>query len=292
MLPVFRRSPVLGSVFLFPQLLLTLCFFIWPVLWVWRDAFYFVDPFGLHRQFAGLQNIIEVLSEPSYLQALKTTGLLVFGITSMTIILGFSLAMLLQQVSKGRAVYKMLLIWPYAVAPAIAAILWRFLLHPSFGWIQQILHFFNLEANYLVHPNTAICLVIGVAVWQQLSYNVMFFFVSLEALPKSLIEAAMLDGASVWQRFWRIRLPTLMPTVYFLALMNSLYAFFDTFPVIDILTSGGPGNRTTTLLYKLYKDGLVGMDWSSAAAQSLSFMVIVMLCSIVQFRFLGKRTYS
>lgn len=253
-----------------------------------RDAFYFTDPFGLHRRFAGFQNIVEVLSEPSYLHALGTTALLVLGITTLTLSLGLGLAILLQQVSRGRTFYKMLLIWPYAVAPAIAAVLWRFLLHPSFGWIQQILHLFQIQLNYLTHAHQALLLIIGIAVWQQLSYNVLFFFVALEALPKSLTEAAMLDGASLWQRFWRIRLPILRPTCYFLILMNSLYAFFDTFPVIDILTAGGPGNSTTTLLYKLYKDGLMGMDAPSAAVQSLAFMLIVSVCVGFQFHFLNQ----
>lgn len=265
-----------------PQLVLVIVFYFVPILKVCHDAFYYIDPFGVNAHFAGVQNFIDVLRDAKYVQAIQVTLWLVVGMVVLTTGLGLSIALVLQRVAHGRTFYKMMLLWPYAVSPAIAAILWRFLLHPTTGWLSEFLAHFHLEFNYLVHPGKALFAVILIAVWQQLSYNILFFFVALESLPHSLTEAAMLDGANAWHRFWQIRFPLMKSTVGFLCLINALYACFETFSVIDILTAGGPGNQTTTLLYKIYKDGFLGMDWSSAAAQSVLLMAVVMLFSLLQ----------
>ncbi|MCX7115513.1 MAG: ABC transporter permease subunit [Gammaproteobacteria bacterium] len=286
---VFWRSKWVGVSFLLPQLVLVLLFFIWPMFRVCRNAFYYVDPFGVHTRFAGWQNIKDVLTDPSYYTAIETTAWVTLWVVLLTTALGLLIALLLHQVRCAQTWYKVLLLWPYAVAPAIAAVLWRFFFHPTLGWLSVLLAKWHVTFNYLIHPKQALALVVLVSVWQQVSYNVLFFFVSLEAIPRSIIEASMLDGASSWQRFWKIRLPMLKSTLLFLVLMNALYAFFETFSIIDILTAGGPGNRTTTLLYKLYKDGFVGMDWSSAAVQSLFMMLVVIGITLVQFQYDNQR---
>ncbi|OGV26532.1 MAG: hypothetical protein A3F18_01760 [Legionellales bacterium RIFCSPHIGHO2_12_FULL_37_14] len=275
-------SKLLGLLFVSPQLILVLIFYIIPILKVFFDAFTFVDPFGIKTRFAGLGNFIDLGQDYSYFEAIKITIVLIFAIVIITTILGLLLALTLQTVTKGRTLYKMLLLWPYAVSPAIAAILWRFILHPSAGWLSEILTKYNLSFNYFIDPFVAKFVIVLVAVWQLLSYNVLFFFIALEGIPQALIEAAKLDGANSWQRFWNIRFPIIKPTIWFLGLINALYACFDTFSVIDILTSGGPGNQTTTLLYKIYKDGFLGMDFPSAAAQSILLMAVVIFISVLQ----------
>ncbi len=271
------KSAIWGLSLILPQLLLVFAFYLIPIIKVCRDAFYFVDPFGMHAHFAGMQNFIDVMQDPSYFHAIEVTILLMLGMVLVTTSLGVGVALMLQRITRGRTLYKMLLLWPYAVSPAIAAILWRFILHPTTGWLSELLTKYHLQFNYLVHPWKAMFVVTLVAVWQQLSYNILFCFVALERVPTSLVEAAKLDGASAWQRFWHIRLPLIKSTIGFLCLMNALYACFDTFSLIDILTAGGPGNQTTTLLYKIYKDGFLGMDWSSAAVQSGILMVFVVI---------------
>lgn len=269
----------LGFIFVLPQCLLIVAFYLFPLLKVAVNAFFYTDPFGLYSRFAGLHNFVDVLFDPSYAKALQVTFILIVGIVLLTTCVGLCMALLLQAVTKGRMLYKLLLLWPYAVAPAIAAILWRFLLHPNMGWLNEWFHF---SFNYLIHPNEAWVTLIIVSVWQQLSYNILFFFLSLEAISPSLIEAATMEGASYLQCLFHIRLPLLLPTIGFLGLMNILYAAFDTFSMIDILTQGGPGNETTTLLYKLYKDGFLGLDWSSAAAQSILLTLFVVFIGFLQ----------
>ena len=269
-----------GWFFVSPQLLLVIVFYLIPIIKVCIDAFYYVDPFGIHSNFAGFNNFIDLFHDAHYLDALKTTMILIVAIVFVTTVLGLLVALALQIAVKLRTFYKMLLLWPYAVSSATAAILWRFILHPSSGWLSEILMKYNLKFNYFINPVAAKIAIVIVAVWQQLSYNILFFFIALEAIPGTLIEAAKLDGASAWQRFWHVRFHMIKPTLLFLGLINALYACFDTFSLIDLLTAGGPGNQTTTLLYKIYKDGFLGMDWSSAAAQSVLLMLAVIFISI------------
>ncbi len=277
--------------FIAPQVLLTLIFFIWPAFNALVQAFMFSDAFGLHTQFAGLVNFIDLASDPAFLKAVTVTLLLAFFITFLTLTLGLFLATLIQKRRKSQQLYKTLFIWPYAVAPAIAAILWRFLCQPTIGWLTAGLHYFNYDFNYLIYPKQALLVIIFTASWQQLSYNFLFFFAALQAIPKSLIEAAILDGASGWRRFWQIIFPLLSPTTFFLLIMNLIYACFDTFGIIDVLTKGGPENSTSTLIYKVYQDGFVGMDPGSSAAQSILLMAIVISLTYIQFHYLEKKVH-
>lgn len=281
----------LALLFILPQLLVTLVFFIWPACSALIQSVFFSDAFGLHKRFAGFVNFGDLLRDPSYGKAVLVTLLVAFAVTLLTMSLGLFLAVLLQSRRKSQQVYKSLLLWPYAVAPAVAAILWRFLCQPTIGWLAHGLESLGVHFNYLIHAKQALLVVILTASWQQFSYNFLFFFAALKAIPNSLIEAAIIDGASAWRRFWQIIFPLLSPTTFFLLIMNLIYGFFDTFGIIDVMTNGGPGNSTTTLIYKVYKDGFVGMDPGSSSAQSVMLMLMVISLTLIQFRYLEKKVH-
>ncbi|MDP1604729.1 MAG: ABC transporter permease subunit [Legionella sp.] len=281
----------LAFLFIAPQLLITFIFFIWPACSAIVQSFYFSDAFGLHLQFAGFTNFIDLFQDPGFVSAVKVTFIIAFFVTLITLGLGLLLAVLVQGRRKSQGIYKSLLLWPYAVAPAVAAILWRFLCQPAIGWVATGLNVTGIDFNYLIHPRQALAVIILTASWQQLSYNFLFFFAALKAIPPALLEAAIIDGASGWQRFWQIIFPLLSPTTFFLLIMNLIYAFFDTFGIIDVLTNGGPENKTTTLIYKIYKDGFVGMDPGSSAVQSVLLMLMVIGLTLFQFRYLEKKVH-
>ncbi|KTC93081.1 MULTISPECIES: ABC transporter permease subunit [Legionella] len=287
----YTKHKKIALFFIFFQLLVTLLFFIWPACSALIQSVFFSDSFGLHDRFASLTNFIDLLRDPDYGKALLITLLIAFSVTLITMCLGLLFAVLLQNRKKSKKIYKSLLLWPYAVAPAVAAILWRFLCQPTIGWLAYDLELLGVNFNYLTHANQALLVVILTASWQQFSYNFLFFFAALEAIPNSLIEAAIIDGASPWRRFWQIIFPLLSPITFFLLVMNLIYAFFDTFGIIDVLTHGGPGNSTTTLIYKVYKDGFVGMDPGSSSAQSVLLMLIVISLTLIQFRYLEKKVH-
>ena len=277
--------------FIVPQLLVTLIFFIWPALNAVVQSFFYSDAFGLQSHFAGLMNYVDLLHSPEYGHAMFVTFLIAASVTILTIVFGLSLAVLLHGRRVGRGVYKSLLLWPYAVAPAVAAILWRFLCHPTLGWVTHILNFFGADFNYVIHPRQAMIVIILTASWQQFSYNFLFYYAALNRIPPALLEAATLDGASNWRRFWQIIFPLISPTTFFLAVMNLIYSFFDTFGIIDVITHGGPEYSTTTLIYKVYEDGFVGMDPGGSSAQSVILMLLVMMLTFIQFRFLEKKVH-
>lgn len=287
----YAKHKKIALFFIFFQLLVTLLFFIWPACSALIQSVFFSDSFGLHNRFASMTNFLDLLRDPDYGKALLITLLIAFSVTLITMSLGLLLAVLLQKRNKSQKIYKSLLLWPYAVAPAVAAILWRFLCQPTIGWLAHDLELLGVNFNYLTHANQALLVVILTASWQQFSYNFLFFFAALKAIPNSLIEAAVIDGASPWRRFWQIIFPLLSPTTFFLLVMNLIYAFFDTFGIIDVMTHGGPGNTTTTLIYKVYKDGFVGMDPGSSSAQSVLLMLIVISLTLIQFRYLEKKVH-
>ncbi|WP_367605911.1 ABC transporter permease subunit [Legionella sp. W05-934-2] len=287
----FRRHKRVLIFFLAPQLVVTLVFFFLPALSALWQSFQFGDAFGLHRRWAGLCNYIDLFQDPSYFQAVVVTLGLAIAITTSCIILGVLMANLLLAITGGRNIYKTMLIWPYAVAPAVAAILWRFLFQPKLGWVAQTAQWFGMEFNYLTHPLQAMATIIITASWQQFSYNFLFFFAALSAIPKEIIEAASLDGVSSWRLFWQIKLPLISPTTFFLLVMNLIYAFFDTFGIIDVMTHGGPAQYTTTLIYKVYQDGFVAFDPTSSATQSVILMIVVSLMIWFQFRYVEKKVH-
>lgn len=287
----FNRHKKQAFLFLVPQLIVTVIFFIWPSCNAIVQSLFFSDAFGLHHRFSGLQNYIDLITDPGFIKALIVSLTIGFLVTVLTIGTGLLLAFFVNERQKSQVWYKSLLLCPYAVAPAVAAILWRFLCQPTLGWLTYFLHQVGVDFNYLTNINQAFFVVILTASWQQFSYNFLFYFVALKAIPKTLIEASILDGASTWQRFWQIILPLLSPTTFFLFVMNMIYAFFDTFGIIDVMTSGGPENNTTSLIYKVYNDGFVNMDPGSSSAQSVLLMVVVTVLTLVQFRYLEKRVH-
>lgn len=287
----FLHHKKLAFIFILPQLIITLLFFIWPACTALFQSLFFSDAFGLHQRFAGFVNFFDLWSDPNYSKAVSVTFIMASSVTFLTLSTGLFLAALLQNRRKSQAYYKSLILWPYAVAPAIAAILWRFLCQPTIGWLAQLLELFGIHFNYWVHPQQALLVVILAASWQQLSYNFLFYFVAIKAIPTALLDAATLDGASSWRRFWQIIFPLLSPTTFFLFVMNLIYAFFDTFGIVDIMTHGGPGNSTTTLMYKVYKDGFIGMDPSSSSAQSVLLMLLVIALTLFQFHYFEKKVH-
>lgn len=283
------RENISGILLISPQLLVTILFFIWPVCILVKQSFFASDLFGTQGHFIGFRYFHDLWTHHAYMEAWYVTLALVVGITVTSMGLGLFLAYLVCQVTHGQKIYKSLLIWPYAVAPAAVGLLWAFLAQPLFGWGPRLLHAIHIDMNYHVYSFQAFVLIWLAASWQQCSYNFLFFLVHLKKIPHTYVEAAILDGANAWRRFWNIQWPLLLPTSAFLLIMNFVYAFFDTFGMIDILTQGGPVHATTTLMYKIYRDGFYAMHIGYAAAQSIILMVVVIALTWVQFRFLDKR---
>lgn len=272
-----------------PQLAITLIFFFLPAGQALWQAFHMEDAFGLASTFVGLENFRDLLQDGEYLTSFKVTA--VFSVLVAVIGLGVSLllAVLANRVIRAATIYRNMLIWPYAVATAVAGVLWLFMFSPSVGILAVYMMEAGLMWNPRLNPNDAMILVVLAAVWKQISYNFIFFLAGLQAIPQSLIEAAAIDGASPMRRFWSIVFPLLSPTTFFLLVVNVIYAFFDTFAIIDIITQGGPGRSTSILVYQVYTTGFKGLDIGSSAAQSVILMLIVVALTVAQFRYIDRR---
>jgi sn-glycerol 3-phosphate transport system permease protein len=272
-----------------PQLTVIAVFFFWPAAQALLQSLQQSDAFGGSVEWVGLENFRNLWNDPGYLASFYTTALF----SSLVAVLGIGLSLLLavfaDRIVKGTLVYTTLLIWPYAVAPAVAGVLWLFMFAPSVGVLSYALRSLGVDWNHLLNGTHAMTLVVMAAVWKQISYNFLFFLAGLQSIPKSLIEAAAIDGARPWRRFWTIVFPLLSPTTFFLLVINMVYAFFDTFAIVDAATQGGPGKETSILVYKVYYDGFKAMDQGSSAAQSVVLMVIVVALTVVQFRFVEKK---
>ena len=284
-------NTVLPYVLLLPQIAVTVVFFFWPAIQALYQSLLLPDPFGLSSRFVWFDNFKHLLSDPYYLQSFQTTAVFTIAVTAISMSFSLLLAVMADQVIKGSSTYKMLLIWPYAVAPAIAGVLWLFMFQPSFGVLAYYMKASGYNWNPVLDGGQAMTLVVIAAAWKQVSYNFLFFLAGLQAIPKSLIEAAAIDGAGKWRRFWTIGFPLLSPTTFFLLVVNLTYAFFDTFGIIHTMTSGGPGRSTTVLVYKVYADGFVGQDLGSSAAQSVILMIVVAVLTVIQFRFIERRVH-
>ena len=272
-----------------PQLLVTLVFFLWPAGQAIEQAFYQEDAFGLSREFVAFENFIELLQDPYYYNSIGVTLVFSMAVAVSGLSIALVLATMADRIIRGQMVYQTLLIWPYAVAPALAGVLWWILFDPAQGPIALWLEYMGIEWDHFVNGGDAMILVVIAATWKQISYNFLFFLAGLQAIPRSLIEAAAIDGAGPVRRFWDIVFPLLSPTAFFLLVMNIVYAFFETFDVIDATTAGGPGQSTKILVYKVYEDGFVGLDLGGSAAQSVILMMIVGLMTVVQFRFIERK---
>jgi sn-glycerol 3-phosphate transport system permease protein len=280
---------LLPYLLLAPQLAITIVFFYLPASQAVRQSFFIEDAFGTKSDFVGFENYRFVFADPAYYKAIATTAIFATAVTICSLSLALLLAVMADREIKGATVYRTLLVWPYAVAPAIAGVLFIFLFQPSLGLLARGLTTLGVDWNPLLDGKQALALVIIAATWKQVSYNFLFFLAGLQAIPKSLIEAAAIDGARPWRRFVTIIFPLLSPTTFFLVAVNIVYVFFDTFGIIDAVTGGGPAQATQTLVYKVYNDGRLGGDLGGSAAQSVILMLIVVALTSVQFRFVERR---
>ncbi|AEF56078.1 sn-glycerol-3-phosphate ABC transporter permease UgpA [Marinomonas posidonica] len=272
-----------------PQLVITLIFFLWPAEQAFEQAFYQEDAFGLSREFVGFDNFVYLFNDPQYYKSIWVTLVFSFSVAFSGLAIALWLAVMADRVIRGKLTYQTLLVWPYAVAPALAGVLWWLLFDPSMGPVALWLQYFGVDWNHFLNGDQAMTLVVISATWKQISYNFLFFLAGLQAVPRSLIEAASIDGASPFKRFWTIVFPLLSPTTFFLLVVNLVYAFFDTFGVIDATTQGGPGVSTATMVYKVFNDGFIGLDLGSSAAQSVVLMFLVGIMTVIQFRYIERK---
>jgi sn-glycerol 3-phosphate transport system permease protein len=286
---VIFKERWLPYMLLAPQLIITVVFFFWPAFQALYQSFFVQDAFGTDIQYVGLENFKKLFADELYLGAFKTTAFFSVLVTFLGLSVSLLLAYFADRAIKGALLFRTLLIWPYAVAPAIAGVLWIFLFNPSLGVVSHWLKGFGVSWNHVLDGDQAMLLVVIAAVWKQISYNFIFFLAGLQSIPKSLIEAAALDGAGAWRTFRSIVIPLLSPTAFFLLVVNIVYAFFDTFPIIEVATSGGPNKATEILVYKVYSDGFKGLDIGGSAAQSVILMAIVIGLTFVQFRYVERK---
>ena len=286
---VVFRSAWLPYALLAPQIAITIVFFFWPATQAVWYSFQLQDAFGLKTQFVGLENFSTLFGDSHYLNSFRVTAVFSALVAVCGIAISLLLAAMADRVIRGAMAYKTLLIWPYAVAPAVAGVLWAFLFAPSIGIVTYVLKGFGVDWNWILKDDQAMLLVVIASVWAQISYNFLFFLAGLQSIPKSLIEAAAIDGASPTRRFWTIVFPLLSPTTFFLLVVNVVYAFFSTFGVIDATTQGGPAGATQILVYKVYYDGVKAADLGGSSAQSVIIMIIVMALTVAQFRFIERK---
>jgi sn-glycerol 3-phosphate transport system permease protein len=288
---VIFRGTTLPLLLLAPQLAVTAVFFLWPAGVAVYQSVLQQDPWGLRTEFVGLRNFAEVLADPDWRIAAWNTAVFSTAVAGLAMGIALLLAVQADKSIRGGRAYRTLLIWPYAVAPAVAAVLWLFLFHPSIGLIGRALNANGVPWDPRLNGNQAMLLVIGAAAWKEVSYNFIFFLAGLQAIPRSVLEAAAIDGARPVRRFWTVVFPLLSPTTFFLLVVNLVYAFFDTFGTIHALTGGGPGKATETLIYKVYVEGVQNTNLGSSAAQSVILMLLVVALTMIQFRFIERRVH-
>jgi sn-glycerol 3-phosphate transport system permease protein len=284
-------NKLLPYVLLAPQVAITLVFFFWPA---GQAVFYSLmrqDPFGLRVQFVWFENFAEVLRNPFYLNALFVTLVFSAAVIAIAMSSGLLLAVMADGQIRGASIYKTMLMWPYAMAPAVAAALWLFIFHPSIGVLGRALNAWGIPWDYTLNGNQALLLITMAAAWKRVGYNFIFYLAGLQTIPRELLDAASVDGAGGRQRFWKIMFPLLSPTTFFLLVVNVIYAFFDTFGVVHSLTRGGPGKATETLIYKVYIDGVVNLDLGGSSAQSVVLMLVVIALTAVQFKYIERRVH-
>jgi len=288
---VIFRSAWLPYLLLAPQIAITIIFFFWPAFQAAWYSFQLQDAFGLQTEFVGLRNFHELFGDPRYLESFKITAVFSLSVASIGIAISLLFATMANRVIHGAIGYKTFLIWPYAVAAAVAGVIFAFLFAPSVGIITFALKQIGIHWNWVLRGDQAMILVVVASIWKQISYNFLFFLAGLQSIPKSLIEAAAIDGAGPIRRFWTVVFPLLTPTTFFLLVINIVYAFFDTFGVIDATTQGGPAGATNILVYKVYHDGVKSADLGGSSAQSVILMIIVIALTVVQFRYIERKVH-
>ena len=272
-----------------PQIIITFIFFIWPASQALYQSFLLEDAFGLSSEFVWFENFEVLFSDPLYLDSINTTFIFSAATTFLSLSISLLFAVMADRVIRGEMAYKSILTWPYAVAPAVAGVLWLFMFSPSNGILALTLQNWGYNWNHILQGGQAMILVVIAAAWKQIAYNFIFFLAGLQMIPKSLIEAAAIDGAGPAKRFWTIVFPLLSPTTFFLIVVNVVYAFFETFGIIHAVTQGGPYKSTEILVYKVYNDGFIGLDLGGSAAQSVILMFIVISLTVIQFRYIERR---
>jgi len=282
---------VLPYVLLAPQIAVTLVFFVWPASQALYQSLLRQDAFGLSTTFAGFENFVALFGDRDYLHAASVTAVFSAAVTALALSSALVLAVMADRVVRGSRVYRTLLVWPYAVAPAVAGVLWLFLFNPTIGLVSFALRQIGYRWNHLLNGHEAMLLVVLAAAWKQVSYNFIFFLAGLAGVGRAVLEAAALDGAGPARRFVSIVFPLLSPTMFFLVVVNIVYAFFETFGIVHAVTSGGPARATEILVYKVFKDGFVGLDLGRSAAQSVILMAIVIGLTVVQFRYVERKVH-
>jgi len=288
---VVFNNKILPYFLVAPQIIVTLVFFIWPASQALYQSVLREDAFGLKTTFVGLSNFAYIFSDDVYLNSIHVTLVFSLAVAAISMSLALLLAVMADRAVRAATAYKTLIIWPYAVAPVISAVLWYFLFNPTVGMISFFLKYLGYDWNHTLNGTQAMLLVIIAAAWREISYNFLFFLAGLQAIPKSFIEAAAIDGASPAKRFWTIAFPLLSPTAFFLIVMNIVYAFFDTFGVIHAITGGGPNYATNIMVYKVYHDGFIGLDLGGSAAQSVILMILVIGLTVIQFRYIERKVH-
>ena len=286
---IYYHNKLLAYLLIAPQILITLIFFIWPAAQALYQSFLVEDAFGLGSEFVWFENFIFLFEDEYCVDSFGRTALFSFLVAFVSMSFSLILAGFAERVIRGELIYKSLLIWPYAVAPVLAGALWIMLFDPSLGLITYYLKYFDVEWNYKLNGTQAMILVVLASAWKQVAYNFLFFLAGIHAIPKSMIEAAALDGSGPIKRFWTIIFPLISPVTFFLLVINTVYAFFDTFGIIHVMTQGGPANSTEILVYKVYNDGFIGLDLGGSAAQSVILMFIVISLTFFQFRYIEKK---
>lgn len=287
--PVVFKHKWLPVALIAPQLVITLVFFIWPAGQAIFQSSQLEDAFGMSREFVGLENFEKLIHDPLYLDSLMTTLQFSISVAVLALVSALVLSAFAKQIIRGATMYRTFLIWPYAVAPVVAGSLWLFLFDPTIGVMTELLNLFGVDWNPTLNGTHAMWMVIITSTWKQISYNFLFFLAALQSVPKSLHEAAAIDGSGPIKRFITISFPLISPTSFFLLVVNFVYAFFDTFAIIHAMTQGGPSNSTSTLVYKVYNDGFIGLDLGSSAAQSVSLMILVASLTVIQFKYVEKK---
>ncbi len=287
--PVVFKHKWLPVALIAPQLVITLVFFIWPAGQAIFQSSQLEDAFGMSREFVGLENFEKLIHDPLYLGSLMTTLQFSISVAVLALVSALVLSAFAEQIIRGATMYRTFLIWPYAVAPVVAGSLWLFLFDPTIGVMTELLNLFGIDWNPTLNGTHAMWMVIITSTWKQISYNFLFFLAALQSVPKSLHEAAAIDGSGPIKRFITISFPLISPTSFFLLVVNFVYAFFDTFAIIHAMTQGGPSNSTSTLVYKVYNDGFIGLDLGSSAAQSVILMILVASLTVIQFKYVEKK---
>ncbi|WP_102226642.1 sn-glycerol-3-phosphate ABC transporter permease UgpA [Acidimangrovimonas sediminis] len=283
------RNKILPYLLIAPQLAITIVFFLWPAGEAVLQSFQQEDAFGLKTSWVGLANYSDLFSDPVYIQSLEVTVVFTIAVTAAALIVALLLALAVDRAVKSGPAYTTLLVWPYAVAPAVVGVLWWFLFNPTIGILPYLLSLVGYHWNHALNGTDAMILVVIASAWPQVSYNFLFFVAGLQSIPASMREAAAIDGAGPVKRFFTITLPLLSPTTFFLTVVNFVYAMFATFPVIHATTKGGPAGSTDILVFKVYNDGFIGLNLGSSAAQSVVLLVIVIALTVIQFRFVERR---